>query len=122
MLRDTGITLGCHLLRVKKAQGSGQQASYVLTICTNTTKPTFAHHMLQQGTYPGMYHGDSALLCVGVVLLLVFLLYWQGIIANTSVLLLVPLLCWRGIRSTCPDNYETSLFPFRSLLLRPVHE
>ena len=57
MLHDSGITLGRHLLRVKKTQNSELQASYVLTICTNTTKPTFAHHMIQQGTYTNIcYH------------------------------------------------------------------
>ena len=72
MLHDSGITLGRHLLRVKKTQNSGLQVSYVLTACTNATKPTFAHHMLQQGKYTNIRYHLLVRACVpvrGIVLL-----------------------------------------------------
>ena len=43
-LRSQGLVVGVHILRTKKA------GTYVMTLCTDPAKETFAHHVLQRGT------------------------------------------------------------------------
>ena len=43
-LRRHGLVVGSHILRTKKA------GTFVMTMCTDAAKETFAHHALQRGT------------------------------------------------------------------------
>ena len=55
-LRSQGLVVGSHILRTKKA------GTYVMTMCTDPAKETFAHHVLQRGTCVGV-SGFSCCVC-----------------------------------------------------------
>ena len=47
-LRSQGLIVGSHILRTKKA------GTYVMTMCTDPVKETFAHHILLRGACFGV--------------------------------------------------------------------